>query len=71
MCLAIPGKIISIKNGMADIDYGSQKTRAGIIEDKYRVGDYVIVQGKIVIEKVPKSQIKKWQKFLKEFEKKA
>jgi hydrogenase maturation factor len=66
MCLAIPGKIVGIKKSMASIDYGDQKTEAKIIEGKFKVGDFVIVQGKIVVEKVPKNQIKKWQEFLKE-----
>jgi hydrogenase expression/formation protein HypC len=66
MCLAIPGKIVAIKKNVAYIDYGDQKTEAGIVDGDFKVGDFVIVQGKIVIEKVPKSQIKKWLQFLKE-----
>jgi hydrogenase maturation factor len=68
MCLAIPGKITGIKKSMASVDYGDQKTEAKIIEGDFKVGDYVIVQGKIVVEKVPRTQVKQWQKFLKESE---
>jgi len=67
MCLAIPGKITAIKKKMATVDYGDQKTEAKIFIGDFKIGDYVIVQGKIVVEKVPKNQVKQWQKFLKEF----
>ena len=66
MCLAIPGKIVGVKSDVAFVDYGDQKTEAKIIDGNFKVGDYVIVQGKIVVEKVPKNQVKQWQKFLKE-----
>lgn len=65
MCLAIPGKIVQLKNGRAVVDYGGELRQAAVIEGRYRVGDFVIVQGKIIIEKVPQAQIKKWKEFLK------
>lgn len=60
MCLAVPGKIIKIEGDIATIDYGSETRKAAIVEDNYKIGDYVIVQGKIVIEKVPKKDVKQW-----------
>jgi hydrogenase maturation factor len=60
MCLAIPGKIIAINKDKATVDYGSQKTTATIVEGDFKVGDYVIVQGKIIVEKVPESELKQW-----------
>jgi hydrogenase assembly chaperone HypC/HupF len=60
MCLAIPGKIVSIKKDEATVDYGSQKVKATIVEGDFKEGDYVIVQGKIIIEKVPESELKQW-----------
>ncbi len=65
MCLAIPGRIVEIKAGKAVVDYDGQLRSANVIEGKYKPGDYVIVQGKIIIEKVPKAQIRKWKAFLK------
>ena len=65
MCLAIPGKIIKIENNIATIDYGSEKREAKIVEGDFKVNDFVIVQGKIVIEKVPKNQVKGWLELLK------
>ena len=65
MCLAYPGKIMKIKKEIATIDYGSEKRTARIVEKKYKAGDYVIVQGKLVIEKVPKKSAERWIKTLK------
>ena len=65
MCLAIPGKIIEIKNDIALIDYGSEKRQAKIIIGDFKVNDYVIVQGKIIIEKVPEEQVHAWLNLLK------
>jgi len=60
MCLAIPGKIIEIKENKAVIDYGTEKREAAIVEGSFKKGDFVIVQGRIIIEKVPAKQVKQW-----------
>lgn len=52
MCLAIPGKIIEIKNKTAIVDYGDVKRQAKIIHGNYQTGDRVIVSNKIVVEKI-------------------
>jgi hydrogenase maturation factor len=66
MCLAVPGKIVEKKGKAVVVDYGSVKHKAAIVEGSYRVGDFVIVQGKIVVDKVPAAQVKRWHKFLDE-----
>ena len=58
MCLAVPGKIIKISQDKATVDYGTEKRVATIIDDEYALGDYVIVQGKIVITKVSEKEAK-------------
>jgi len=58
MCLAIPGKIIKIKGDLATIDYSGEKRVAKIIRGNYKVGDYCLVQAKMVLEKIPKKQVK-------------
>jgi len=60
MCLAVPGKIIEIKDDIAIVDYGSEKREARIVEEGFKIGDYVIVQGKIVIDKVPENEVEQW-----------
>ena len=52
MCLAVPGKIIGIKDEIATIDYDVEKRKGRIIDKGFKTGDYVIVQGGIVMQKV-------------------
>ena len=56
MCLAIPGKIISIKENIAVVDYSGTTREVGILEPGFEVGDYVIVQNKIIVKKVPEDE---------------
>lgn len=69
MCLAIPGKIIEMKDEKVIVEYhNGEKTKAKVVEGNYKEGDYVIVQAKLVIEKVPTGEAKSWIKALKENE---
>lgn len=56
MCLAIPGKIISIKkvdsDSIAIVDYGGLKKEANLSLVDASVGDYVLVHVGFAIEKV-------------------
>ena len=65
MCLAIPGKIISKDGDNVLVDYGSEKREARIFEGSYEVGDFVIVQAKLVVDKVPEEQVQAWLKFVR------
>ena len=65
MCLAVPGKIIRIKGDDAIVDYGIEKREAKLISDEFQVGDYVIVQAKTVMMKVPKKQAEESLKLIK------
>ena len=62
MCLAVPGKIVKIETDIAIVDYGIEKRKGKIIESKnkkeslYKKGDYVIIQGGIVIQKIEKKE---------------
>ncbi len=57
MCLAVPGKIMRIQNEVATIDYGSEKRKAKVIGEKeYKVGDYVMVMGRVVVQKIPRKK---------------
>ncbi|MBW1841431.1 MAG: HypC/HybG/HupF family hydrogenase formation chaperone [Deltaproteobacteria bacterium] len=53
MCLAIPSKIVKIKNGMATIDVDGVKREASLLllEDA-NVDDYVIVHAGFAIKKL-------------------
>jgi hydrogenase maturation factor len=56
MCLSVPGKIVKISNGRAIVKYAEEEREAAIVDASMKVGDYVIVQGKICIQKVPKKE---------------
>tara|TARA_Y100000031_G_C8225327_1_gene388024 strand:+ start:129 stop:386 length:258 start_codon:yes stop_codon:yes gene_type:complete len=56
MCLAVPGKIIKITNDIATLDYGSELRTGKILDNTLKVGDYAIVQGGIIIQKIEKKE---------------
>ena len=56
MCLAVPGKIVSIIDNQAVIEYGVEKRKATLLDANYAIGDYVIVQGGVVAMKVDKEE---------------
>ena len=65
MCLAIPGKVEKVEKGFAVIDYSGEKRKASVELVKVKPGDYVIVQAKFVVQKIPKQEaleaIKIWE----------
>ena len=56
MCLSVPGKIIELKESIATVDYKSEKRKAKVIEDVYQKGDYVIIQGGMVLQKIERKE---------------
>lgn len=65
MCVALPGKVIEMKDRDAVVDFnGNQVTaRAGLVDVK--VGDYVLVHAGCVIQKVTQQDMEE-MKTLKE-----
>jgi hydrogenase expression/formation protein HypC len=65
LCLAIPGKVIKVEKGFATVDYSGEKRKASTELVKVKPGDYVIVQAKFVMQKIPRNEaleaIKLWQ----------
>lgn len=68
MCFAIPGKIVGIKGDKVSVDYGGEKRQAAFQDIELAKGDYVIVQGSFVIQKLDREEaeevIKIWQSSL-------
>jgi len=55
MCLAVPNKIIKIEGEWATVDSGEHNHKANLsLVKNARVGDYVIVHGDLVLNKMPK-----------------
>lgn len=70
MCLAIPGKVVSIRGDRAVVDYGGTATEANISLVSPSVGDYVIVHAGFAIERLDVRQaersLREWKKFFLE-----
>lgn len=60
MCLALPGKVVLVKNGVAVIDYNGEVREASIsfIPD-IKEGEYVIVSARMIMQRVPEDDAKK------------
>ena len=53
MCLAIPGKVVSLDGDTAQVSINGVLTEAGLaISDSVQVGDYVIVHAGFVLQKL-------------------
>ena len=65
MCVALPGKVIEIKDRDAVVDFNGNQVaaRAGLVDVK--VGDYVLVHAGCVIQKVTQQDMEE-MKTLKE-----
>ncbi len=58
MCLATPGKVVSVKDGRVIIDYATEKREAIAKGITVHPGDYVLVQFGMIIEKLPEQEAK-------------
>lgn len=52
MCLAIPGKVVEVRDREVVVDYGSQQRVVRIEGMEIASGDYVLVQFGFVVQKV-------------------
>lgn len=60
MCLAVPGKVVWLKDEKAGVDFGEVVVEAGTqIVDDLAVGDYVLVHSGYVLERLDIDEAKK------------
>ena len=68
MCLALPGKIISMAGDTADVDFGGILKQTNITMVDTKVGDWVVVHAgfaiEIMNEEEAMSTIKLWNEVL-------
>jgi hydrogenase expression/formation protein HypC len=68
MCLAVPGKIVSISGQNAMIDFGGVQREANVSLIEPKVGDYVVVHAgfaiQVVDEEEARETIKLWEELL-------
>jgi len=55
MCFAIPGLIVSIKEGSAVVSYNGEERKCKLLVEAEE-GDYVLVQSNYAVRKVPKGE---------------
>ncbi len=67
MCLAIPSKIVEIKDGVATIDVeGVRRSASLLLLEDPQVGDYVIVHAGFAIHKIDEQDAMETLKILRE-----
>jgi hydrogenase expression/formation protein HypC len=68
MCLAVPGKILSIEGKDADVDFGGVTRKVNVSLVKADVGEYVIIHAGFAIQVVDREEaeetIKIWEELL-------
>ena len=67
MCVAAPGKILSI-NGTATVAYSGNRVPANLGVVKAQVGDWVLVHAGLVIQVLSESQAQEMNDLLAELE---
>jgi len=68
MCLAIPGKVVSVNGNIAVIDFGGVQRETNVSLVEVKPGDYVIVHAGFAIQAVDEldalETIKLWEELL-------
>lgn len=64
MCLAIPGKIITIKNQLATVDFDGILKEINISLVSVKVGECVMVHAGFAIEKMDDEYVKEMKGYL-------
>lgn len=57
MCWAIPGKIVSVKNDQAMVDFNGIKKKANVSLVRAKKGEYVMVHAGFAIGKISKKEV--------------
>ena len=68
MCVAVPGEVVKIENGVATINYDGNfvKANAGVVNVK--VGDYALVHAGLIIQVMDKAEVEDIISLFKELE---
>ena len=68
MCVALPGKVIEVKDGGAVVDFSGNRVnaRAGLVDGK--AGDMVLVHAGCIIQKVSEQEADEMRDIFEELE---
>lgn len=68
MCLAIPGKVVSIDDKIAEVDFGGVNRKVNLSMVEVEVGDWVIVHAGFAIQTMDEEEaletLKLWEELL-------
>ena len=68
MCVAYPGKILSIENNHARVDFTGSVVPVNISMVSVEPGDYVLVHAGMAIQKVETEEAKEWIALFRDLE---
>lgn len=68
MCVAAPGKIIEIENGIAKVEYATNITNVSVGIVDCKKGDWVLVHAGLVIQVLPENEAEYMVDLFKELE---
>ncbi|WP_019177568.1 HypC/HybG/HupF family hydrogenase formation chaperone [Methanomassiliicoccus luminyensis] len=73
MCLAVPGKVVSIEGHQADVDFGGVLRKVNVSLVEAAPGEWVVVHAGFAIEKMDEDEAKEtlrmWEELLDQEEK--
>ena len=59
LCLAVPGKVVSVKGDVAEIVYGRLRKTARVVSVKAKKGDWVVVRGGVIVQRMDENEAKR------------
>lgn len=68
MCVAYPGKILSIEGKHAQVDFTGSQVRVNISMVEVKPGDYVLVHAGMAIQRVETEEAEAWVDLFKEIQ---
>lgn len=68
MCVAYPGRVVSISGTHGMVDFSGSEVRANLSMVPARVGDYVLVHAGMAIQIVEKDEAKDWISLFRDIE---
>ena len=68
MCVAYPGKVLSIENNHARVDFTGSVVPVNVSMVSVQPGDYVLVHAGMAIQKVETEEAKEWIALFRDLE---
>ena len=68
MCVAYPGKVLSVADNHAQVDFTGNVVKVNVSMVQVQPGDYVLVHAGMAIQKVAPEEGREWQDLFRELE---